>query len=226
MRTESPHLAYLRCMGLHRCVGVCIVLAALNVQGQQPVFNFGLTAGWHTNAITRRPDIDRLSPFAAWGMNNAHGGAFIEVRLRDPLYLLAEAQVSSFNTSGNYFALNKEGEVASTPSSLRESAFLFSTLFQYHVDNVRACIGFTTFVLRNSAIDAADYTILANRRGFDFGLTTGLEVTLNRHVSVAARFIRFYGGMYIERPETEAQARHYALQIAARVHIRPLGRKP
>jgi hypothetical protein len=134
--------------------------------------------------------------------------------------------VSSFNTSGNYFALNEEGAVVNTQSSLRESAFLFSTLLQYHVDDVRACIGLTTFLLQNSTIDDVDYTILANRRGFDFGLTTGLEASLNRHVSVAARFIRFYGGMYIERPETEAQARHYALQITVRLHIRPIGRKP
>lgn len=226
MRAESPRLAYLRRMVLHRGIWVCVLLAALNAQGQQPVFNFGLTAGWHTSAVTRRPNIECFSPFAAWGVNNAHGGAFIEARLRDPLYLLAEAQVSSFNTSGNYFALNEEGAVVNIQSSLRESAFLFSTLLQYHVDDVRACIGITTLLLQNSAIDDVDYTILANRRGFDFGLTTGLEASLNRHVSVAARFIRFYGGMYIERPETEAQARHYALQIAARVHIRPIGRKP
>jgi hypothetical protein len=226
MHTKSPRLAYLRRMGLHRCIWVCVMLAALTAQGQQPVFNFGLTAGWHATAITRRPESPQLSPVAAWGFNNAHGGAFIEARLRDPLYLLAEAQVSSFNTSGNYFALNEEGGVVSTQSSLRENAFMFSALFQYHVNEVRACIGFTTLLLQNSAIDAVDYTILANRRGFDFGLTTGLEVTLNRHVSVAARFIRFYGGMYIERPEAEAQARHYALQIAVRLHIRPIGRKP
>ncbi len=80
------------------------MLTALTGQGQQPVFNFGLTAGWHAAAIVRRPEITRPSPFDAWGVNNAHGGVFAEICLRDPLFLLAEAQLSSFNTSGSYVA--------------------------------------------------------------------------------------------------------------------------
>ncbi len=91
---------------------------------------------------------------------------------------------------------------------------------------VRACIGFTTLLLQRSTLDDPNYTTMTNRRDLDFGLTTGLEVAIKRHLSIAARYIRFYGGMYIERPESSAQARYHAVQIAARIHIRPIGRKP
>lgn len=203
-----------------------VAVAALQVQGQQPFFNLGLTAGWHAAAITRRPESNQLSPVAAWGVNNAHGGAFMEIRLREPVYLLAEAQLSSLNTRGSYFVRNNAQEIMRMQASMRETAFLFSALIQYHVDNVRACVGFTSMLLQNSTLDPAPASLVNNRRAFDFGLTTGLEITLKPHLSVTARFIRLYGGLYMARPEGTEQARYYLLQIAGRVHIRPLGRKP
>jgi hypothetical protein len=213
-------------MTWQKAVCFLVAVAALQVQGQQPVFNLGLTAGWHAAAITRRPESNRLSPLAAWGVNNAHGGAFMEIRLREPVYLLAEAQFSSLNTKGSYFVRNNAQEVMRLQASMRETALLFSTLIQYHVDNVRACVGFTSMLLQNSTLDPVPAWLVNNRRTFDFGLTTGLEVTLKPHLSVSARFIRLYGGLYLERPEGAEQARYYLLQLAVRVHIRPLGRKP
>ncbi len=213
-------------MVLQRIFNLCALFSALNVLGQQPVFNFGLTAGWHATAITRRPETSQLSPIAAWGVNNAHGGAFMEIKLREPVYLLTEAQLSSLNTHGSYFVRNNAQEIIRLQASMRETVFLFSTLIQYHVYPVRACVGFTSMLLQNSTLDPSPLTQMNNRRAFDFGLTTGLEVTLKPHLSVSARFIRLYGGLYLERPEGTQQARYYLLQLSARVHIRPIGRKP